>query len=112
MAGENRQDSNRPSHERMTEQKQEAERGLNIGSEKTQQQEQQGQRPQRKPDDRAGGSVQDASPNPSRSQQSQSSDKQSGGQSQAGQSDQNRRRPQGEPQRQPRGEEEDASGKF
>lgn len=52
MAGENRQDFNRPSKERMTEQKQEAERELNIGSDKTQQQEQHGQRPQRKPGER------------------------------------------------------------
>lgn len=53
MAGENRQDFSRPSQARTTEEKQEAERGLNIGSDKTQQQEQQGQRPQRKPGDRA-----------------------------------------------------------
>ena len=132
MAGENSQDFDRAKHERMTEQKQDAERGLEIGSREQQQHEQQGMLPQRKPGDHPGGSIGETSPNPSRSQQAQgSSGKKSttqqvgggaapenapevGGEGPGEFKEQENRFPrqdeQGEPQRQPRGEEEDASG--
>jgi len=136
MAGENKQDFNRPQHERMTEQKQESERGLEIGSRELQQHEQQGLAPQRKEGDHPGGSIGENAPNPSQyTQQSQSGggpdqrgtqsvtqqvgggaapDVEGEGPGEFGKQENRfpRQEEQGQPGRQPRGEEEDASGQH
>ena len=103
MAGEKSQDFSRPKHDRMTGQKQEAEQGLEIGSREQRQQEQQGQLPKRKEGDHPGGSIGETSPNPSKSKPGQHTQSGKGS---------TRQSEQGQPQRQPRGEEEDASGQY